>query len=215
MLVVDIDDFNNGSAGTAITARTPSGGGSWANHPISNATLVLTNAGRARIAAAAGQIAQAYHSWTPPTADYDVVADVVRVGTPGANDLFGVCGRTDTAATTLYHARYSVPAAGWQLLKGVAGTFSVLATASATLAAGTSYRLALRMRGDQISVLVDGVQVIAPVTDTEITAAGRAGLRGFPASTDANGLHADNVVVSYGPRGPALFHSHYQNMGWR
>lgn len=132
-----------------------------------------------------------YHSGAPASADYAVSADLyfhesgATVG-PAA----GVIGRCSTSANTHYMGRYAGNA-GWQLFKIVAGTVTQLGVSvPEAVGAGSTKTCTLDMVGSTIRVLSDGVEKIS-VTDTAITAAGKAGVRFFNSTTpgDALGFH--------------------------
>src|SRR5208282_4588688 len=57
---------------------------------------------------------------------------------------------------------------------------------------GDSHRMTLRMHGTSISLLVDGIVRVGPITDASISAAGYAGIYGGAAVTDTTGTHLDN-----------------------
>lgn len=118
------------------------------------------------------------HAGSPTTADYTVAADITKLSGSTGNNRMGVCGRMQAGVRTMYFALYEHDQLRVRLLKDVAGTTSTLGTYSFTLT-GTAARLLLRMVDDQISVELNGTQVIAPVTDTSITTAGKAGIYAF------------------------------------
>jgi hypothetical protein len=62
------------------------------------------------------------------------------------------------------------------LTKHVGGVRTTLGTFNFVADPSVSYVLELRMVGNQISGLLDGVEVIAPVTDASFAAAGKAGI---------------------------------------
>lgn len=139
-----------------------------------------------------------YHSGTPATADYSVSADLFMKDTNGGDGAVGVIGRVDTAANTLYMARYNGGATdGWQLYKAVTGTFTQLGSTSAqSLTAATAYNVKLEMIGTAIKLYkeLSGTATIS-ATDSAITAAGKAGIRCATnglAPSDTTGIHLDN-----------------------
>lgn len=79
---------------------------------------------------------------------------------------------------------------GLQLRKRVAGTVTLLGGSSGTMSAGD--RIGLRVLGDQISVVHNGV-VVSTVTDTSLSAAGWVGVSG---SGSASGWIIDDVTVT-------------------
>lgn len=134
------------------------------------------------------------HSGEPASADYKVSAVIRKFTT--AQSSPGVTGRGSTSADTFYYARHLEGTSAWQLYKAVAGVFTQLGgNAVATLAAGVDYLFELRMVGSTISLHLEGSDSpLISVTDTSITAAGKAGMR-FNASAapaDSTGQHLDN-----------------------
>ena len=196
-------DTFTGTAGTALTSRAGETGASWTkgvrnDNDISSA--VLSDVGRLRRNATGG--VTYYASGVPAIADYQVSTDVVLKTSIGG-DYAGVVGRaqlTDsTVQGTRYSAVYNTDAGAWQLRKGVAGTMTVLGTYSQTLTANQSYPVTLDMRGTTIRLLVDGVERVS-VTDSAITAIGRAGVQLGNSSTGASptnttGMQVDNFRI--------------------
>ena len=131
-----------------------------------------------------------YHSWTPVSANYSVLADLyVETGVGHG----GPAGRIDTGANTMYQFRYQFGSTAFRLFKIVAGVATQLGSNSAaTLTNGQTYMLELKMNGDQISGYVDGVLKVGPITDTAITAKGKAGIR-LNGATSIAGYHLDNL----------------------
>lgn len=111
-----------------------------------------------------------YNSATPANADYSVQADLSGVSTYSSN---GVAGRMDTASNSQYWACYN--AGIWALYKRVSSTDTQLGTYTGDALSGGAKTILLRMSGSTISVEINGVQRIS-VTDTSITAKGKAGL---------------------------------------
>lgn len=131
-----------------------------------------------------------YASGLPPSANYTVCTDVFAHSNISVN--IGPCGRMDTSANTMYCARYN-SGTSWDLRKIITGTQSTLSTSTSNLITlGTSKRLCLVMNGSTISMTVDGATEGSPVTDTDISAAGRAGVRSAGGSTTTTGFHLDN-----------------------
>lgn len=114
---------------------------------------------------------------TPSGADYDVEADIVKRSVGSASPMLGVIGRASSSAQTFYWVIYTHSAGNIRLFRMVGGTQTQLGSNySFTLTNNVAARLRLRMNGSAISVWLDGTQVIGPITDTSITAAGHAGL---------------------------------------
>lgn len=130
-----------------------------------------------------------YRSESPTNANYTVSSDLYCATYTGYD---GVAGRVNTGADTFYMGRHYVSAGAWQLYKFVGGSPTQLGSNySISYSPGNQPNCLLRMDGDQISVDIDSVTRIGPVTDTSITAAGKAGIRGN-GSTTTTGFHYDN-----------------------
>jgi hypothetical protein len=193
-------DSMTGTSGATLQSRTGETAASWTKHPASTADAVLTPAGRLRKNGTSTVTALYYTSATPASADYTVEADIY-VASSLAGDSIGIVGRLDTNNTlgTYYLARYEQSGQQWSLFSVVNNGWSYLGGGSQSLTAGSTYRVALDMKGTTIRMLVDGVQ-IASVTDSSISAAGRAGIllgaAGSTTVTDSAGYHLDNFRVS-------------------
>ena len=131
----------------------------------------------------------------PPTADYDVSASLYFATGSGSPSV-GVCGRMagpGGAALTFYQARIVNNGSGIVLARFINGATVTLSSVAYSAPAGAEPKLTLRMKGDQLSVLLDGGVVVGPITDSNITAAGYAGFR--MASASANQIRIDNFAV--------------------
>lgn len=184
-----------GSSGTELSAADSN----WTKHPAASAAnLVLSNANRVRQSATNAAGTYYYHSGSPASADYSVSATGFAKETSAGDAAVGVSGRVDTTAATQYHARYAGGATdAWQLFKFVAGTATQLGSNSAqALTDETGYAIELRMVGTTIELYKQGSSTpTISVTDSSITAAGKAGIRFFQSSGtvgDNNGLHIDD-----------------------
>lgn len=136
-----------------------------------------------------------YHSGAPASADYSVNADLYFLETDGGADgVHGVVGRCSTSANTLYMARYAGASSDrWDLYKAVAGTFTLLGSSAQSIASGTTNNVKLEMIGSAIKLFKQGSGTATiSVTDTAITAAGKAGFRIANANNDTTGIHLDN-----------------------
>lgn len=134
-----------------------------------------------------------YRSETPSNANYIVSTDLYVVSDAGYQ---GVVGRIDTVTETFYMARYFQIAGAWQLYKFVSGVATQLGTNYVqSLSVASTYNVALKMDADQISLFVNSVERIGPITDTAITAAGKAGIRGRGGVAGA-GYHYDNFSAA-------------------
>lgn len=186
------DDFTD-TDGTLLQNHTPSGGGSWIKHGGQDAQISGN-----RVIHSSGAEGNYYHSADPTSADYIVAADVVM---RSDNDSSEACvlGRQDPNAggttETYYMARYATNGNAWQLFKRVSGSFTLLGSFAQALTVDQAYRLELSMVGTAIKLLVDSVERVS-VTDSGITAAGKAGLRTVGGSTSTTGAHLDNWEAS-------------------
>lgn len=185
------DAFTN-AAGTTL----PTHNAAWTLHPSYTGGGVITDADRARNSASGGTGAVYYHSGAPATADYSVAADLFFKEANGGTAHSGVTGRTDTAAHTMYMARYGGGANDrWELLKIVAGTSTLLGSSAEAITDETSHNVKLEMVGTAIKLYKDGGGVATvSVTDTDITAAGKSGLWLYNSASANNttGIHPDN-----------------------
>lgn len=182
------DAFTNTPA-TSLTTHSAA----WTRHTSYTVDSQISDANRAR-ASATGTSAY-WHSGAPATADYSVSADLFFKETSGGAAFVGVIGRVDTAANTLYMARYGGDVTdAWQLYKFVAGAATLFAgSVGATITDETSHNIKLEMVGSAIKLFKDGEGTAAiSVTDTAITAAGKAGIRFLDSSSDTLGIHIDN-----------------------
>jgi hypothetical protein len=142
---------------------------------------------------------------TPPSADYDVSCDLV-VKTVLADCYPGVAGRIQSGATTFYQMYHNGTSGNITVSKRIAGTNTVLGTVASGFTAGNTYRIKLRMEGNQISGYVDGVLVLGPFTNGEITTAGLPGIyrADNSACSATTGVHYDNFSAdTIGAANPA------------
>lgn len=187
-------DSFTGVDGTALASHTGELGATWTVHPSFAADGFLIG-NNWRNAAVAGS-SVAYASGVPASADYTVTGALTQL-TALAGTNTGIIGRTDIAANTYYYARYLPGSTAWQLFKAVAGVLTQLGSdAVQVLTTGAFYTFSLGMAGTTISLVVDGVSKVS-VTDTDITAAGRVGVRSAGATiTDTTGIHLASIAAS-------------------
>lgn len=127
-------------------------------------------------------------------ADMNVQARLRTSGTAPIFSRAGLVARR-TATNTYYAIALVTNVGDLRLDKLVAGTATNLGSV-ATADQGAFHTFRLEVFGDQLKVYRDNVLVIGPVTDTSITAAGRAGLY---LSGDTGGPdrgHADDFFVA-------------------
>lgn len=141
----------------------------------------------------------------PATADYDMVG--VFFVRSAAGFSARISGRIDfdapegsapppespvTGTDTMYTAGYDADTQLWRLHKRVAGVETQLGTPwTEVLVAGDTRTAILRMRGNQIQVLVEGVVRIS-ATDSSIAGAGRGGTMAMQAVTSTTGVHLES-----------------------
>lgn len=186
-----VSDSFTDTSGTALSSHTGETGATWVKHASYSTTLVISNANRVRTDGTASTITY-YASGTPASADYKVGMTLRQL--TGAGHL-GVAGRINTAANTMYRARYDGGANQFHLQSAVAGTFVLLGTFNHDMIDAEERLLELVMDGDQISLQFDGVAQVGPLTNTAITAAGLAGAYGFSTGSDTTGIHGDNFFA--------------------
>lgn len=185
-------------ANTTLVSHTGEVGATWTEHASYTAgeATVVTADGTLR-ANVANQRTVDYASGAPTNANYKVEADVIQKSpTTGANA--GVAGRIATGADTYYFCRYVFDNLGWGLYKQVAGVTTQLgSTASETLTDNVANHVVLSMNGTTISCTQDGNSV-ASVTDSSITAAGKAGvyLRANTSVDDTHNYFLDNFTAT-------------------
>lgn len=185
------DTFTQAGTGETDLNSTHTGelGATWTDHPHANYPgPILINADLDRIYGTGTSLS--YASAIPPSADYYVAADFFLASALAVN--IAVCGRVDTTDDTLYRARLNGTTA-WELHRLSSATSLLLGTSTNQIpSVGTAKRGKLVMEGNQISFYVEGVLEIGPVTNSDITAAGRAAARTAGASSSSTGLHFDN-----------------------
>jgi len=181
--------------GANLTAHTSNTGQTW-----SAVIGSMVIAGNEAYGTTSGGTGTAYLSnFVPGSADYTVKA-TFKCLTVVAGIGAWVLGRASTSGTTRTHYQAGYQKAGTNgegiyLGKTVAGTFTVIGYFAYVLDAGVSPEIGLVMSGTAISATLNGSVVIAPVTDTAITAAGTIGLRAVNVSSATAGIHFDNLAA--------------------
>lgn len=171
--------------------RTGQVGATWTRHPATAwARMYLFNhaAGVCRVHSSA-EVGVLYASGVPSSADYDVECDYTIFS--GNVGTMGLAGRINTSgALSCYHTFYSNnQVLLWKVVSGVPDTVGWW---DGTLSGGgATYKLRLSMHGTTIKVFVNDVERIS-VTDSSVTAAGRAGLRATSPNDAWTGKHVDN-----------------------
>lgn len=170
---------------TTLTSTSPSMGGPWVQHPDEPGNWYLF--GNRALCRTAGMV---YLSATPGAADYSVSADILIKNSVGST---GVAGRISTTARTYYTAYIEQTTGIVVLAKRVSGAITSLDVSSGSYGVGT-HTLTLDMVGTTIRALIGGVEVCS-VTDSSITAAGKAGIRAPVISDTTTGKHLDNFIA--------------------
>lgn len=174
---------------TLLTAHAPEIGGAYMQHPVVAGQFTISPNKRAFLTTS-GVV---YNAAIPPTADYDVEADIVRVST--AISSSAIIGRADTTAATFYMARWEPDGGKWELYKSIAGAFTLLNSVVSAFESGATKRARLSLSGTTQQLYVDGV-LVCSASDTAITAAGRVGLRGSIVNSFNTGIHIDNISAT-------------------
>lgn len=186
-----LNDTFTDTADLTLASHTSDSGHSWTQHAAASKGAAISNANRLRTADTGSTTSIFYSGWVPTGADYDVQADVTVLTAAGR---MGLHARLSTSATTYYLWRWNSTTTSWELYKAVAGTATLLGSYSDPLAVGNTRSIKLSVRGSTITGYVGGVARVT-VTDTAVTAAGRAGFQGTVGS-NAAGLHLDNFSTA-------------------
>lgn len=110
------------------------------------------------------------------TDDMEVSATITGAVTGGSEIRIGVIGRKDSTTTRDFYSAHGVYSATpeYRLIKRVAGASTTLGTNAQDPVDGDVVKL--RTDGSSQSLYVNGVELVAPVTDTAITGHTRAGI---------------------------------------
>lgn len=183
-----LTDAFNDAPGTALASHVADSGATYALHPSYSGLLVVSDANRIRqtTSTTSGYISSA----SPSNANYRVRGRFYKRS--ATDQILAVAGRMDAAANSMYLASYRDDTDNWLLRKAVAGVFTALGSeVPEALTLDQEYIVDLLMEDDQISLLVNEVLKIGPITDSAITAAGKVGIRnsGSATGTDTTGIH--------------------------
>lgn len=189
------DTFTQGGTGvSSLNSHTGELGATWTQHPHAN-----YGGGGGDLDADLDRIygngtEASYASGVPLSADYSVSADFYVVTAIAVN--IGIAGRMHVTDDTMYYLRLN-GGTTWELRRWVGGVHGLLGTSTNQVptAGGAPKRGRLIMVGDQISAEIEGVVEIGPVTDTNISAVGRAGIRTAGTSSATTGIHIDNFAA--------------------
>lgn len=180
------DSFTQASQ-VALNAHTGELGATWTRHGSYTSGDAQVVGGK--LFSNTGAQASIYYATADPDSSANqYVEAIVRVNSLLATTQAGVIGRVDTGSGTFYSAHYDVDNACWRIIKVVSAGGTTLASWSQTLEVGRDYHLRLEVYGNAIRLLVDGTPRIE-IRDTAITAAGRSGIRLYPAASTTTGFN--------------------------
>lgn len=131
------------------------------------------------------------------TDDMEVYATITATVTGGSEIRIGVLGRKDSTTTRDFYAAHGVYSATpeYRLIKRVAGASTTLGTNAQDPVDGDVVKL--RSDGSSHSAYVNGVEIVAPVTDTAITGNTRAGIMYIGANASDVGTLDDWQAYDY------------------
>jgi hypothetical protein len=197
---VIFDDTFTGSS-VALNSHTPDTGTSWTL--VTNNTTTLALNGSGGVAETAGPSVTRFAFYTANTtyasADYDVEVTFSTFTTAAAGRMFGLVGRWQDANN--YYLAWIEDSAGTndvRLYSCVAGTCTKISSTEDTNPTANDVFL-LEMRGSQIGLKKNGSYVINPVTNSNHSAAGKAGLEtgDFGDITTASGMGGNGVATRF------------------
>lgn len=191
-----IDTFTD-TAGVELAAHTPELG-VWVEHALSTGSIVITDANRIR----SNSANESFYAIAtiPKNADGDVECDVIYK--TDINDSAGVMWSMDAVGYNGYLAIHTtIGTYKWQLGKITSGVLSTIGpNYNQTLTANLPYRLTLRKRGPNISLLVNGIERSTAV-DSSFQAVGRAGVWfNNVLGSNTTGHHIDNFTATNAAR---------------
>jgi hypothetical protein len=194
-MAIFVQDSFTDTAAVALASHTPEVGGPWVLHPSNAAGFEISDANRVRPNLIGN--GYAYATGTPGT-DYDVKADFRKRSSVGTGTQFGITGRMSTTVVTMYYLHYNDGAAQWQMGRVVTGGNATLGTFAQALTIDQNYAITLRMQGTAISAYIDGVLRIGPITDANIAAAGKGGIKSagsVATASNTTGYHIDKFLA--------------------
>lgn len=189
-----VNDTFTESSDMLLAAHTGELGATWTEHPDATyGDIMNVDAASDRIFPTSNPSAF-YASGVPPNANYKVCGVVFAHTNVGVN--IAACGRMDTTANTMYCIRYN-SGTTWELRKILSGVQSTLTSSTNQLITlGTSKTGCVVMNGTTISMTVEGTTEGTPTTDSDITGAGRAGVRSAGGSTATTGFHLSSITAT-------------------
>ena len=195
------DTFSGETAQVDLNEHVSDSGHTWARHPSASTRVMrVTPAGTVYLLTANPDVIY-FASAVPPSADIEVTASVVNF-TLVSDNQHSIALRVSETQVTGYFAVINMRANGERVIT-LNRRLNGVTTAIGESALITDWQvdvpkeLKLRAVGGQITVLLDGVVVIA-VTDNQVTAAGRIAIGGRQssapsASTGSLGVHLRSI----------------------
>ena len=187
-----VKDTFTGTTGVDLNAHTGELGATWTKHPLETSGSLVVGSDNKVWTNSSTNEALYYSSGVPAGPDYTVQADIYVASLPGTVDDIGLCGRMNTTTENLYMCR--VISGNLELYVCIAGTYTRVNYTAYSPSAGANFTMQLTMVGATISASIVGGPSCS-VFDTQITAAGRAGIRGSNYVASAStGYHLDNFL---------------------
>jgi hypothetical protein len=187
-----VSDSFTGTEATDLSSHTGETGATWTKYSAYSGNISISNANRIR----SYDNSLYYASGSPASAEYDVQADFVLVGsTPG---YFGIVGRFDPTTGYGYRVYWDAGNQTLYLQKNTATTGGLSPLSShvpSTPAANSTHTIKLEIRNATKKVYYDGVLVITS-TDNELTGAGKAGVYAGGTNSNTSGWNLDNFSAS-------------------
>lgn len=195
------DDFSRPD-GTYLEGAAADTGGTWTDHPsFGSGRIVHGGSITETIRQADAAEALDYNTASPPDADYSVQA-TVKIATAGSGGIAALYARLATGAYTGYHLDYYDAASSgsrvMRLIRFSGGSASVLGSHTVDFGTADTNVIKLKCVGDQITGYLNGAVVLGPFTNSDVTAAGKVGIRLSDAASPSasNGPKLDDISAT-------------------
>ena len=190
-----LDTFSDANATGLPDHLTGEIGATWVEHSSFSTTVWQIRDNRA-VTNNALDTAMAYASGEPPTADYDVVANIRIVSANYTASGTGIAARvSESPVNSMVFFRYGT--SGFQCFQTSTGTSLQIGVSSApTLTVGADYQMQLTVIGNTVTGYVNGISVCTGTTT--VLSAGRVGVRGATAS-QTTGPHISDIQATERP----------------
>jgi hypothetical protein len=179
---------------TVLSSHTGEVGATWTQHPACTTGTIIILSNRAHKDTASGNGCY-FASGVPANANYTV--EVLEVDLTAVGLASRACGWMSTTGTfsAVCVGRQNTTAV--ELIKFIAGTGTQLDTAAVTFTTDQIRTLKLTRTGNDFEWFLDDVsQGVFTITDTEVSGAGRAGIR-MNSSWSANTVFPMNSLRAY------------------